>query len=120
VSETLTTGRELTPHQTRGERRRSRLILAESGTRTVRNQLVVERQSEMIESMTMIMRLAAARQFEDAMNGLLIPEVSRNYELLNRMLTDHFRVQQVAESRLTQRLFAQIIRRIERLAWHPT
>jgi len=27
---------------------------------------------------------------------------------------------QVAESQLTQRLFAQIIRRIERLAWHPT
>jgi len=27
---------------------------------------------------------------------------------------------QLAESRLTQRLFAQIIRRIERLAWHPT
>ena len=27
---------------------------------------------------------------------------------------------QVAESHLTQRLFAQIIRRIERLAWHPT
>ncbi len=27
---------------------------------------------------------------------------------------------QVAEGQLTQRLFAQIIRRIERLAWHPT
>ncbi len=27
---------------------------------------------------------------------------------------------QLAESQLTQRLFAQIIRRIERLAWHPT
>jgi hypothetical protein len=27
---------------------------------------------------------------------------------------------QLAESRLTQRLFAQIIRRIERLVWHPT
>jgi hypothetical protein len=26
---------------------------------------------------------------------------------------------QLAESQLTQRLFAQIIRRIERLAWHP-
>jgi hypothetical protein len=26
----------------------------------------------------------------------------------------------LAESQLTQRLFAQIIRRIERLAWHPT
>jgi len=25
-----------------------------------------------------------------------------------------------AESQLTQRLFAQIIRRIERLVWHPT
>jgi hypothetical protein len=27
---------------------------------------------------------------------------------------------QLAESQLTQRLFAQIIRRIERLTWHPT
>ncbi len=27
---------------------------------------------------------------------------------------------QLAESQLTQRLFAQIIRGIERLAWHPT
>ena len=27
---------------------------------------------------------------------------------------------QLAESQLTQRLFAQIIRRIERLVWHPT
>src|SRR5713226_5318667 len=27
---------------------------------------------------------------------------------------------QLAESQLTQRLFRQIIRRIERLAWHPT
>ena len=27
---------------------------------------------------------------------------------------------QLAESQLTRRLFAQIIRRIERLAWHPT
>jgi len=26
----------------------------------------------------------------------------------------------LAESQLTQRLFAQMIRRIERLAWHPT
>ena len=31
--------------------------------------------------------------------------------------TLHF---ETAESQLTQRLFAQIIRRIERLAWHPT
>ena len=29
-------------------------------------------------------------------------------------------VLQLAESQLTQRLFAQIMRRIERLAWHPT
>ena len=27
---------------------------------------------------------------------------------------------QLAESQLTQRLFAQIIRRTERLAWHPS
>jgi hypothetical protein len=27
---------------------------------------------------------------------------------------------QLAESHLTQRLFPQILRRIERLAWHPT
>ena len=70
----------------------SRLILAESGTKTVRNQLVAERQSEMIESQ--FMRLASARQFEEGMNGLLISEVSRNYELLDRMLTNHFRVLQ--------------------------
>jgi hypothetical protein len=31
----------------------------------------------------------------------------------------HF-IRQLAESQLTQRLFSQIIRRIERLAWHPT
>jgi hypothetical protein len=29
-------------------------------------------------------------------------------------------VLQLAEGQLTQRLFARIIRRIERLAWHPT
>jgi hypothetical protein len=29
-------------------------------------------------------------------------------------------VLQLADAHLTQRLFAQIIRRIERLAWHPT
>jgi len=27
---------------------------------------------------------------------------------------------QLVESQLTQRLFAQIIQRIQRLAWHPT
>lgn len=32
----------------------------------------------------------------------------------------YFILQLVAESQLTQRLFALIIRRIERLAWHPT
>ena len=31
----------------------------------------------------------------------------------------HF-ILQLAESPLTQRLFPRIIRRIERLAWHPT
>jgi hypothetical protein len=70
----------------------SRLILAEGGTRTSQFQLVSERQSEMIESM--FMRLAAARQFEETMNGLLIPEVRHNYEALGRMLVDHFRVLQ--------------------------
>jgi uncharacterized protein (DUF2126 family) len=70
----------------------SRLVLAESGTRTVRNQLVVERQSELIESL--VMRLQAARQFEEGMNGLLIPEVTKNYELLSRLLVEHFRVLQ--------------------------
>ena len=29
-------------------------------------------------------------------------------------------VRQLAESRLTSRLFGQIVGRIERLAWHPT
>ena len=70
----------------------SRLILTESGTKTVRNQLVAERQSELIESQ--VMRVAAARQFEEGMSGMLIPEVSKNYELLGRMLVDHFRVLQ--------------------------
>jgi hypothetical protein len=70
----------------------SRLILTESGTKTVQNQLVAERQSELIESQ--VMRLAAARQFEDGMNGLLIPDVSRNYDLLSRLLVEHFRVLQ--------------------------
>jgi hypothetical protein len=70
----------------------SQLILAEGGTRTVRSQLVAERQSELIESM--FMRLAAARQFEASMNGLLIPEVGRQYDLLDRMLVNHFRVLQ--------------------------
>jgi len=68
------------------------LILAESGTRTCQFQLVSERQSELVESM--FMRVAAGRQFEASMNGLLIPEVRHNYELLGRMLVDHFRVQQ--------------------------
>lgn len=67
----------------------SKLVLAENGTRTVQYQLVSERQSELIESM--FMRLAAARQFEDGMNGLLIPEVGRQYDLLDRMLLNHFR-----------------------------
>src|SRR6266849_3625152 len=70
----------------------SRLILGESGTKTVRNQLVAERQSEMIESQ--VMRLAAGRQFEDSLNGLLSPEVRMNFELLDTMLTNHFRVLQ--------------------------
>ena len=70
----------------------SRLILAESGTTTVRNQLVAERQSEMIESQ--VMRLAAGRQFEDSLNGLLSPEVRMNFALLDTMLTNHFRVLQ--------------------------
>jgi len=68
------------------------LILAESGTRTCQFQLVSERQSELVESM--FMRVAAGRQFEASMNGLLIPEVRHNYELLGRMLVDHFRVLQ--------------------------
>jgi hypothetical protein len=29
-------------------------------------------------------------------------------------------VMQLAESHLTSRLFAQILGRVERLAWHPT
>jgi hypothetical protein len=66
--------------------------LAENGTRTVQNQLVSERQSELIESM--FMRLARALTFEGGMSGLLIPEVRHNYELLGRMLVDHFRVLQ--------------------------
>jgi len=31
-----------------------------------------------------------------------------------------FFILQLGESQLTQRLFAQIIRRIQRLEWHPT
>lgn len=68
----------------------SRLVLSQSGRQTVRNQLVAERQAEMIESM--FMRLAGARQFEASMSGLLIPEVGRQYDLLDRMLVNHFRV----------------------------
>jgi hypothetical protein len=70
----------------------SRLVLAESGTRTVHRQRVAERQAELIE--TMIMRLQAALKLEKEMNGILIPEVTRNFELMNRMLMDHFRVLQ--------------------------
>jgi hypothetical protein len=70
----------------------SRLVLAESGTRTVHRQLVAERQAELIE--TMIMRLQAALKLEKEMNGILVPEVTRNFELMNRMLMDHFRVLQ--------------------------
>jgi hypothetical protein len=70
----------------------SRLILAESGMQTAQSQLVSERQSEMIE--TMVMRLAAGREFERAMNGLLVPEVTKNFDLLDRMLLNHFRVRQ--------------------------
>jgi hypothetical protein len=70
----------------------SRLVHAESGMRTVHRQLVAERQAELIE--TMIMRLQVALKFEKEMNGILIPEVTRNLELLDRMLMDHFRVLQ--------------------------
>jgi len=70
----------------------SRLVLAESGTQTVHRELVAERRAELIE--TMIMRLQAALKFEKEMNGILVPEVTRNFELLNRMLMDHFRVLQ--------------------------
>ena len=68
----------------------SKLVLAESGTRTVHRQLVAERQAELIE--TMIMRLQVALKFEKEMNGILVPEVTRNFELLDRILMDHFRV----------------------------
>src|SRR5439155_5632459 len=70
----------------------SKLVLAESGTRTVHRQLVAERQAELIE--TMIMRLQVALKFEKEMNGILVPEVTRNFTLLDRMLMDHFRVLQ--------------------------
>src|SRR6266540_5002821 len=70
----------------------SRLVLAESGTRTFQWQLVAERQAELLE--TMIMRLQAALKFEKEMNGILVPEVRKNFDLLNRMLLEHFRVQQ--------------------------
>jgi len=70
----------------------SRLVLAESGTQTVHRELVAERRAELIE--TMIMRLQAALKFEKEMNGILVPEVTRNFTLLDRMLMDHFRVLQ--------------------------
>jgi hypothetical protein len=70
----------------------SRLVLAESGTKTVRYQLVAERQSEMIEAM--FMRLALALKLEREMNGLLHPEIRKSFSELNRMLMDHFRVLQ--------------------------
>src|SRR5215475_13402924 len=65
----------------------SRLVLAESGTKTVRYQLVAERQSEMIEAM--FMRLALALKLEREMNGLLLPEIRKSFSELNRMLMDH-------------------------------
>ena len=70
----------------------SRLVLAESGTETAHKQLVAERQSELIESL--VTRLQAARTFEQGLNGQLMPEVTKNYELLNRVLVEHFRVLQ--------------------------
>jgi hypothetical protein len=70
----------------------SRLVLTESGTQSCQRLLVAEQQAELIESMKM--RIARALQFEQTMNGLLIPEARHNYEALGRMLVDHFRVLQ--------------------------
>jgi len=39
-------------------------------------------------------RLQAARTFEQGLNGQLMPEVTKNYELLSRVLVEHFRVLQ--------------------------
>ena len=52
----------------------SRLVLAESGTETAHNQLVAERQSELIESL--VMRLQVARTFDslDHLNLDVMPE----------------------------------------------
>jgi hypothetical protein len=46
----------------------------------------------------------------------------RLFKTGGRRLIRHARyfVLQFAESRLTSRLFSQILGRIERLAWHPT
>jgi len=54
-----------------------------------------------------------------------LPGVSSSFPLFSLLCSEIERgsptvILQLAESRLTQRLFAQIIRRIERLAWHPT
>ncbi len=46
---------------------------------------------------------------------------TREFGLLKILCpTCRYFILQLAESQLTQRLFSQIIRRIERLAWHPT
>jgi hypothetical protein len=70
----------------------SRLVLAAAGTQPVHRQLVAQRQAELIE--TLIMRLNRGLQIEEGLQGFLVPEVTRNFELLHRMLTDHFRVLQ--------------------------
>jgi len=45
----------------------SKLVLTQSGPRSIRRQLVAERQAELIESQ--VMRLAAARQFGSSRRG---------------------------------------------------
>jgi hypothetical protein len=68
------------------------LLPGQTGTRSVPRQLVVQRQSELLE--LQVMRVAGARQVELAMDGLLIPEVGRQIDLLDRMYLNHFRTQQ--------------------------
>jgi hypothetical protein len=48
-----------------------------------------------------------------------VPQTSRDIELPSTLVQDE-RLRRLVESHLTSRLFGQILRRIKRLAWHPT
>jgi len=65
-------------------------------------------------------RLAMARRWlrADERPGQWGPSALRGYSLQPRQFP--YSVRQLAESPLTERLFRESVRRIERLAWYPT